>query len=98
MIVRINSDYFSHSINQFVFAMEIGVFFLEVGTELLNAICTNLCYSRPDEVDFFTLPNHTSRAVALGSTQPLTEMSTRKLPGRPARRAENLTAICEPIF
>jgi hypothetical protein len=37
----------------------------------------------------------------LGSTQPLTEMSTRNLPegkGRPARKAENLTAICETIF
>jgi hypothetical protein len=38
--------------------------------------------------------------MALGSTQPLTEMSTRDLPGgkeRPARGADNLTAICEPI-
>jgi hypothetical protein len=37
--------------------------------------------------------------MALGSTQPLTEMSTRKIPGgkrRPARKADNLTAICEP--
>jgi hypothetical protein len=36
--------------------------------------------------------------MALGSTQPLTEMSTRNLPGgkgRPARKADNLTAICE---
>jgi hypothetical protein len=36
---------------------------------------------------------------ALGSTQPLTEMSTRNLPrgkGRPARWADNLTAVCEP--
>jgi hypothetical protein len=34
------------------------------------------------------------------STQPLTEMSTRKLPGgegRPAREAGNLTDICDPI-
>jgi hypothetical protein len=34
-----------------------------------------------------------------GSTQPLTEMSTRNLPagkGLPARRADDLTAICEP--
>jgi hypothetical protein len=34
------------------------------------------------------------------STQPLTDMSTRNLPGvkgRPAREADNLTAICEPI-
>jgi hypothetical protein len=39
--------------------------------------------------------------MALGSTQPLTEMSTMKIPGggkaRPARKADNLTAICEPI-
>jgi hypothetical protein len=37
--------------------------------------------------------------MALGSTQPLTEMSTRNLPGgkgRAARKATNLTAICEP--
>jgi hypothetical protein len=35
--------------------------------------------------------------MALGSTQPLTEMSTRNIPGgegRPARKADNLTAIC----
>jgi hypothetical protein len=38
--------------------------------------------------------------MALGSTQPLTEMSIRNLPGgkgRPARGADNLTAIYEPI-
>jgi hypothetical protein len=37
--------------------------------------------------------------MALGSTQPLTEMITRYLPGgkkRPARRADNLAAIYEP--
>jgi hypothetical protein len=34
------------------------------------------------------------------SNQPLTEMSSRNLTGgkgRPARDADNLTAICEPI-
>jgi hypothetical protein len=38
--------------------------------------------------------------MALGSTQPLTEMNTRNLPGsegRPGRKADNFTAICEPI-
>jgi hypothetical protein len=35
----------------------------------------------PDELDFFNLPNPSSRTMALGSTQPLTEMSTRNLPG-----------------
>jgi hypothetical protein len=37
--------------------------------------------------------------MALGSTQPLTEMSTKNLPGgkqRPAPRADNLAAVCEP--
>jgi hypothetical protein len=37
--------------------------------------------------------------MALRSTQPLTEMSTRNLPGykgRPERKADNLTVICEP--
>jgi hypothetical protein len=38
--------------------------------------------------------------MALGSTQPLTEMSTRNLTGgkgQPACKADNFTAICEPI-
>jgi hypothetical protein len=38
--------------------------------------------------------------MALRSTKPLTEMSTRNLPGgegRSARKADNLTAICETI-
>jgi hypothetical protein len=50
-------------------------------------------------VGLFNLPNPSSRTIALGSTQPLTEMSTRNLPGgkeRPARRADNIAAICEP--
>jgi hypothetical protein len=32
-------------------------------------------------LDFFNWPNPSSRTMALGSTQPLTEMSTRNLPG-----------------
>jgi hypothetical protein len=39
--------------------------------------------------------------MALVSTQRLTEMSTRNLAGvkrRPARKIDNLTAVCEPIF
>jgi hypothetical protein len=53
----------------------------------------------PDEVDFFNSPNPSSRTMAQGSTQPLTKMCTRNLPGgkkRPARRADNLSAICVP--
>jgi hypothetical protein len=57
--------------------------------------------SIPDQViGFFNWPNSSSRIVALGSTQPLTEMSTRKLPARevwPMRKADDLTAICELI-
>jgi hypothetical protein len=54
----------------------------------------------PDEMFFFLdLPNPSSRIMALRSTQPLTKMSTRNFlrgKGRPARKADNLTAICEP--
>jgi hypothetical protein len=38
--------------------------------------------------------------MALWSTQPLAEMSTRNIlrgKGRPARKADNLTAIYKPI-
>jgi hypothetical protein len=53
----------------------------------------------PDEVNFFSVPSSSSRTMTLGSTQPLTEMSTRNIPGgkkMPARRADNLAAIYEP--
>jgi hypothetical protein len=55
----------------------------------------------PHEVDFFNLPNPSSRFMTLGSTQSLTKMSTRNFPGGkkwPARRADNLAAICEPTL
>jgi hypothetical protein len=44
--------------------------------------------------------NPPSRTMALGSNQPLIEMNTKNLPeanGRPACKADNLTAICGPI-
>jgi hypothetical protein len=52
-------------------------------------------------LNFFSLQNISSCTctMALGSTQPLTEMSTRNLPGgkgRPTLKADYLTAICEP--
>jgi hypothetical protein len=50
---------------------------------------------------FFNWPNTSSHTMDLVSTQPLAEMSTRNLPGggkgRPARKSDNLTTICEPI-
>jgi hypothetical protein len=55
--------------------------------------------SSPDDLDFFNLPNASSRIMALGSTQPLTEITTSNLfgsKGLPARRADNLTSIYEP--
>jgi hypothetical protein len=67
-----------------------------------------LCYSAigrgfvPDEFTrFFNWSNPSSRTMALVSTQSLTETSTRNFPGgegkgRPARKADNLTAIYEP--
>jgi hypothetical protein len=51
-------------------------------------------------LDFLNSSNPSSHTMTLRSTQPLTEMSTRNLPpgkGRPARKADKLTAICEPI-
>jgi hypothetical protein len=56
--------------------------------------------SIPDEViGFINWPNTFSRTMELGSTKPLTEMSIKNLPGgkgRPARKDDNVTAICEP--
>jgi hypothetical protein len=52
-----------------------------------------------DEVDFFNLPNTSNSTMALGSTQPLTEIVPRIFLGakrRPARMPHNITATCEP--
>jgi hypothetical protein len=57
--------------------------------------------SIPDKViEIFSWPNPSSRTMALGSTQPLTEMSTRNLSAGKERltsKADNLTAICDKI-
>jgi hypothetical protein len=76
-----------------------------------SLMCGHICWSSNHflrqtvtesitNIQFFNWPNPSSRTMALGPTQPVTEMSTRNLPGgkgRPARKAGNLTAICEPI-
>jgi hypothetical protein len=52
-----------------------------------------------DVIGFFNLPNPSSPTMGLGSTQPLAEMSTRNHSGgkgRPARKADTLTVVCEP--
>jgi hypothetical protein len=49
-------------------------------------------------IGFFNWSNPSGSIMALGATQPLTEISTRNLPGgkgRPECKADNLTAICE---
>jgi hypothetical protein len=69
-----------------------------MGQRLINFKVAGLI---PDEITgFFNWPNPSSRTMALGSTETLTEMSTRNLLGgkeRPARKSDNLTAIYEPI-
>jgi hypothetical protein len=52
----------------------------------------------PDVIGCFNWPNPSSCTMALGLTQPLTEMSTRNLPGgkgQVVRKNDNFTAICE---
>jgi hypothetical protein len=53
-----------------------------------------------EAIQFLNSYNSSSRSMTLGSTQLLTEISTRILPGGkvdPARKSDNLTAICEPM-
>jgi hypothetical protein len=67
---------------------------------MVEELCSKpkIAGSIPDEVTgFFNLPNPSSCTMALGSTQPVTEMSSKNLPwcnGRPAREAGNLSTIC----
>jgi hypothetical protein len=51
----------------------------------------------PGEVDFFNLPNPFSRTVALGSTKPLTEISTRNLHGGKGGRHVGLTTLSPSV-
>jgi hypothetical protein len=56
---------------------------------------------RNEVIGFFSWPNPSSRTVALGLTRPVTEMSTSNVSAckeQPACKADNLTAICEPII
>jgi hypothetical protein len=50
---------------------------------------------------FLNVPNPFSRAVTLGLTQPLIEMSTRNVPigkALPSRKIDSLTATYKPII
>jgi hypothetical protein len=70
-------------------------------SQLFNYCKYTVVGSIPDVTGCFNCHNPFSRTMALGLlTQPLTEMSTRNLPvgkGRPARKSDNLTTICEPL-
>jgi hypothetical protein len=80
---------------------DTGKFYEELSWLRHYATSSKVAGSIPDEViGFFNWPNPSSLTIALGSTQPLTEMSTRNLlggKGRPARGADNLTTTCGPI-
>jgi hypothetical protein len=74
-----------------------------LGIPLRHDLVENSCVNKAIQVFNHKLKkvansfNHVT--MALGSTQPLTEMSSRKLPGgkkRPACRADNLATIYEP--
>jgi hypothetical protein len=62
------------------------------------ATCRKVAGSILDKViGLFNWSNPSSRTIVLGSTQPLTEMSTWNLPGgkgRQTRKADNFIAIC----
>jgi hypothetical protein len=66
---------------------------------IVSATSRKIAGARPDEVNFFNLPNLSGRKVELGLAQSVTEKSTRNLPldkRRPAPKADNFTANCEP--
>jgi hypothetical protein len=57
-------------------------------------MCRKVAGSITDEViEFFDLPNPSSRNMVLRSTQPRTEMSTRNLPGGKGGRRVSLTTL-----
>jgi hypothetical protein len=67
----------------------------------MYATIRNVAGSITDGHSFSNLHNPSSRTMALWLTQPLTEMSTGNLLGvkgsQRARKADNLTAICDPV-
>jgi hypothetical protein len=73
---------------------QLGTFFFNFSRRTSQKVAGSI----PDIIVFINWHN---RTMVLGSTQPLTEMSTRNLrrgKGQSARKADNLTAICELII
>ena len=61
---------------------------------------TKIC-SIPDVIGIFHRHNPSDRTMALGSTQPLTEMNTRSISWglrRPVRKADNLPPSCAVVM
>jgi hypothetical protein len=74
--------------------LSIGIDSGQVVAKLVEALATSrkVAGSISDEViGFFNLPNPSSVTMNLGSTQPLTEMSTRNLSGLKGGRLVKLT-------
>jgi hypothetical protein len=97
---RFDSTYFSTSLLYLHLWTPFRQSRVRIERSMHYATSRKVANSIPDVIGFFNWPNPSSRTMALASTQPLTEMSTRNLPGGkglPARNADNLTAICEPI-
>jgi hypothetical protein len=66
------------------------------GTRWHYATSRKVAGSIPNEViEFFSWRNPSRRTMTLGSTQLLTEMNTRNLPGGTALKSDKLTAVCE---
>jgi hypothetical protein len=61
------------------------------------AISRKVTGSIPNEVDFFSRPNPSSRNMTLRSTQPLTAMSTRKFLGDKDGRCIGLTNLAPSV-
>jgi hypothetical protein len=63
-------------------------------------VCLCVCVDKVTTF-FSNVPDPSSCTTILGLTQLLSEMSIREcslgIRARPARKADNLTAICEPI-
>jgi hypothetical protein len=74
-------DYTKISFSHTSFVCTFFLFYIVVAWLRHYATSQKVAGSNPDEVDFFNLPNPSSRTVALWLTQRLAEMSTRNLPG-----------------
>jgi hypothetical protein len=94
IIWKINQKYLAHTVH-FTFRQYINYYKGTRGSvigwgTMIQAGGSRVRFPRRS-LDFFNWPNYFSRIKALGSTEPVTEMSTRNLPGgkgRPARKAD----------